>query len=260
MRQVIANVVSNREIMPGTHAISFRAPEIAGTARPGEFLMVRCSDDQDPLLRRPFSVHRVIDGVEVVVLYNVVGRGTWLLSQIREGDRVDLLGPLGEGFRLDRASRRILLVAGGVGIAPLVFLANVALEEGREVVMLVGAPTASLVYPRSLLPSAARVVTATEDGSEGRRGLATDMMCELVDDVDQVFACGPVGMYRSMAEQTCLEGKPVQVSLEAIMGCGVGACYGCTIRTGSVLRQVCRDGPVFELGDIVFAKNGDISW
>jgi len=186
----------------------------------------------------------------MALLFNIVGRGTEWLSQCQEGDSLDLLGPLGRGFSFQSASHRLLLVAGGIGIAPLVFLAEKALGEGRSITLLIGAQNASLLYPESLLPPSIKLITATEDGSEGKKGMVTELMADFAAQADQVFACGPTSMYQSIAAQHYLKGKSVQISLEVRMGCGLGACYGCTIKTKRGLRQVCQDGPVFELNDI----------
>jgi dihydroorotate dehydrogenase electron transfer subunit len=247
-KQIAAPVVSRIELMPGVYLFWLRAPQIAEVAQPGQFVMVRCGDGHQPLLRRPLSIHRIAGGEQIALLFSVVGQGTSLLSQYGEGDKLDLLGPLGNGFSLHPDSGKLLLVAGGVGIAPLVFLADKVLEQGRAVVLLAGSATASLLYPWSLLPSAVDLVTATEDGSEGREGMVTDFLAEFVNHADQVFACGPQSMYQVMAGRALHGPKSVQTA----MACGLGACYGCTVKTKRGLQQVCRDGPVFELDDILW--------
>jgi len=252
VKQVTAQVISNTEPMPDVHLLWLQAPEIAGVAQPGQFVMVRCGDSHDLLLRRPFSIHRVANGGQIALLFNIVGRGTEWLARCKKGDPLDLLGPLGRGFSLQPASRRFLLIAGGIGIAPLVFLAEKGLNQGGSIRLLIGAPNAASLYPRSLLPPSIDPVTATEDGSEGRKGMITELISDFVNQADQVFACGPASMYKSMAAQGCLTGRPVQISLEVRMGCGLGACYSCTIKTKKGLQQVCRDGPVFELDDILW--------
>lgn len=252
VKQVIVPVISNAEIMPQVHLLSLEAPEIAAVARPGQFVMVRCGESHDPLLRRPLSIHRATGAGQIVLLFGVVGRGTRWLSRCRKAHRVDLLGPLGNGFSIEPTAQSILLVAGGIGIAPLIFLAEDAFNAGQRVTLLMGARSASALCPRALLPSHGKVAITTEDGSEGRRGMATDAIDDLVEEIDQVFACGPISMYRSMAAKECLAGKPVQITLEMMMGCGLGACYGCVVRTRSGPRQVCHDGPVFELGEIIW--------
>lgn len=230
--------------MPGVWLIKLEAPGIE--ARPGQFCMLHCG--QGRFLRRPFSVHGVSGGLAFLV--RVVGRGTAWLAQRQPGEKIDIIGPLGNGFSLHSGANRLLLVAGGMGIAPLAFLAQVAVREGRSVTLLLGAGTKDQVYPRQLLAPGLNLVVATEDGSEGRKGLATDFVKELAAQADQVLACGPINMYKAMRK--VLSGKPVQVSLEAWMGCGLGACYACTALTRHGPRQVCRDGPIFDLEDILW--------
>jgi len=254
MKQVVAQVLSKTQLMPDTYLLWLRAPEIAVTAQPGQFVMVRCGDGDDPLLRRPLSVHRTAGGDQIALLFNIVGRGTWLLSQLEESDLIDLVGPLGRGYSPRSDSGICLLVAGGIGISPLVFLADELLKQGKVVNMVLGALSASLLYPRSLLPPSLDLGIITEDGTGGRKGLVTDLITDFVGQADEVFACGPVSMYLSMLSCGCVEGKTVQVSLEVAMGCGVGACYGCTIKTRQGLGQVCKDGPVFDLNDVIFEE------
>ena len=238
--------------MPGTYLLWAEAPQIASQAWPGQFVMVRTSEDHDPLLRRPMSIHRVALGENgaLALLFEVVGRGTSWLAQRKAGEVVDLLGPLGCGFKIQ--SEKLLLVGGGVGIAPLLFLAEKALADGRRLVLLLGARTAGQVYPHHLLPPDAAPVTITEDGSLGKRGMVTDLLADLADAAEQIFACGPLSMYEAMAAMVNELGqKSVQVSMEARMGCGFGGCAGCAIETKRGSKLVCKDGPVFELTDLL---------
>jgi dihydroorotate dehydrogenase electron transfer subunit len=251
MKQVTAQIISNEEVTPGTHLIWLKAPEIARTAHPGQFITIHCGDNYELVLRRPLSIHRVAGREQIALLFQTVGKGTEWLAQCREGDNLDILGPLGNGFSLKPTTRKLLLIAGGIGIAPLVFLAEKALGEGCLITMLLGASNTSLLYPRSMLPSPIKLVTATEDGSEGRKGMVTELIPDFTDQADQIFACGPSAMYKSIADQH-IRRKLIQISLEERMGCGVGACYSCTIKTKLGLMQVCRDGPVFELDDILW--------
>ena len=319
MQQVLASITSNTEIMPGIHLMWMEAPNIAATAQPGQFITVQC---EDCILRRPFSIHQVVVASEakqsqIALLFKVVGKGTLWLSQRQSGDKVDVLGPLGKGFslpsviarrperqrrNLPRQSKNLLLVAGGVGIAPLIFLAQNASSQ-HSIILIHGALTARELYPLSLLPEIIQFVPVTEDGSVGKKGLATDVLPDFLDWADQIYACGPIDMYKQLAADsyqlkatTChsepsapcrSEGalrcpchsehseesqrsgqalrpknltqdksklKKCQVSLEVRMGCGSGACYGCTINTKKGLKQVCRDGPVFELDDIIWEE------
>jgi dihydroorotate dehydrogenase electron transfer subunit len=240
--------------MPGVHLLWVEACELA-SSQPGQFVMVRCGEGYDPLLRRPLAIHRLSqDSSKLALLFAVVGWGTRWLSRRREGESLDLLGPLGNGFNIDAKSQKLLLVAGGVGIAPLVYLAERALALRRSVRLVLGADTASQLYPARLLPEGVGLVVATEDGTAGERGLVTELLPRFAEWADQIFACGPLSMYRAMAQVSELEDKPVQVLLEQVLGCGIGACYGCRIETKKGPKLVCKDGPVFELSDIIWEE------
>lgn len=247
-----ARLLSNQPLMPGVHLLWLDAPEVTGTAQPGQFVMVACGPGLT--LRRPLTVHRV-EGEKVALLVRGAGRGTHYLCRRQPGETIDLLGPRGRGFQVEATSRRLLLIAGGMGIAPLVFLAERALSEGRGVVLLHGAPATAALYPRGLLPPGVELHLATEDGSAGHKGMVTGLLRERAIHFDQAFAAGPVEMYRALQEGDlpALRGKPVQAALEVRLGCGFGACFGCTIPTRDGPRMVCQDGPVFDLGRVVLA-------
>lgn len=268
MKEFVCTITSNVEIVPGVNLAWLEAPHIAATAQPGQFVTLRC---EDFILRRPLSIHQVNSG-RVALLFKVVGKGTLWLSQRQKGDRIDILGPLGKGFGIEAGSRNLLLLAGGIGISPLAFLAQHAAVQ-HSVRLIYGASTARELCPLSSLPSGVQFVPATEDGSMGRRGLVTDVLPDFLEWSDQLYACGPMGMYRAMSELACHSEaaeqpknltrgkareesklKKCQVSLEVRMGCGIGACYGCSINTKKGLKKVCHDGPVFELDDIIWGE------
>ena len=243
--------VSVERKMTDIRLMWLESPTIAREAQPGQFMMVRCGDLSLP---RPLSIHQIKND-SLALLFAVLrdGRGSKWLSERRAGDRVQLLGPLGNGFSVDSTSSALLLIAGGMGIAPLYFLADRAAAKHINVTLLLGAHTGQLLYPRHLIPASIRVFAATDDGSSGQTGMVTSLIAREAEHADQVFACGPLAMYRDMSvnkNRLGLAGKPVQVSVEAVMGCGHGVCYGCTVATKQGLRQVCKDGPVFELGDL----------
>jgi dihydroorotate dehydrogenase electron transfer subunit len=256
------------------------APDIAYSVLPGQFIAVRCGNFT---LRRPFSIHQV-SSREIALLFKVVGKGSLWLSQLKSGEGIDILGPLGRGYNIEPGTKKLLLVAGGIGIAPLVFLMQYASSQ-HQITLIHGVSTAAQLYPffsggkkrsrLSPLPNSAQFVPVTEDGSMGEKGLATDILPDFLDWADQMYACGPADMYKAMALMlnTCplkreeknivgeglvpsrnLKISKCQVSLEVRMGCGFGACYSCTINTKKGLKQVCRDGPVFELDDIVWQE------
>jgi len=254
LKQGFAPVISNTEVMPGVHLVWLESPQIASEAQAGQFVMVRCGEET--LLRRPLSIHQLDNKTKtkLALLFTVIGKGTHWLSQRQAGDNIDLLGPLGSGYSIHPTSHNLLLVAGGIGIAPLCFLAQEALNQGCSVRLLLGAPTTSQLYPQRFLPAEAELIMATEDGTAGRKGVVTDLLPDFAGWADQIFACGPTSMYRAMAEQKqqLLKAKSPQISLEVRMGCGRGVCYGCTVKTKGGLKQVCKDGPVFDLEDILW--------
>ena len=219
--------------------------------------MVRCGEGA--ILPRPFSIHQVI-GEDIAIFLAVLedGKGTNWLALRQENEAIELFGPLGNGFSLRPGAKNLLLVAGGIGVAPLCFLAQEAVRKRRSVTLLLGAATAAQLYPENLLPSKIRMEVATEDGTAGRKGRVTKFIPDFIDGADQVFACGPMPMYREMSQQRgkLLEGKPAQISLEVVMGCGRGVCYGCTIKTKDGLKEVCTDGPVFNLDEVLWDELG----
>ena len=255
-RSSVYKILEKKVLGDTIKSMIVQAPEIARKARPGQFIMVTCGGDT--VLPRPFSIHRV-EGSHLALLFSVVGRGTGWLSQRKKGEAINIFGPLGHGFYKRRDAMNVLLIGGGIGIAPLCFLVDEFLKAGVKVTLINGAKTADGLLPistsqqlfdRGVKPGSINVVNATEDGSEGCTGMATDLIPAYLERIDQIFACGPVEMYRTMAQMPELQDRSVQISLEIMMGCGVGVCYGCTIKTRGGLKQVCQDGPVFELEDI----------
>ena len=246
MKQSLCLIVSNAEVMPGVYLMWLDALAIARDAVPGQFITVYC---ERLILRRPFSIHQV-DSKRLAILFKVVGEGTLWLSQQPAGKKIGVLGPLGKGFSLAPGSGKLLLVGGGMGIAPLIFLAQSA-SPGHRVALIHGAKTAAEIYPQSL-PRGVEFIPVTEDGTRGIKGKATDVLPDFLGGAEGVFACGPREMYEAMSAMSLPRG--CQVSLEVRMGCGLGACRSCTINTRKGLKQVCRDGPVFDLGDVLWKE------
>jgi dihydroorotate dehydrogenase electron transfer subunit len=252
MMQTDARVIFNKPVMSCTRLLRLHAPEIATQANPGQFVMVRCGEET--VLPRPLSVHST-DGDHLELLFAVRGAGTEWLSHLKKGENLKIFGPMGNGFTVPGIAKNLVLVAGGIGIAPLCFLAEMAVWSGVDVTLLIGASNARFIYPRKYLPPDAKVVIATDDGSMGHKGLVTELLPEFAAGADLIAACGPLPMYRYMAanmKKSGLKEKSVEISLEMRMGCGLGVCYGCTIRTKNGLKQVCKDGPVFPLGEIIW--------
>ena len=267
MKQAKATVVSTTAL-PGSgyrsqgrrisqiSLLLLKCPEIAREAKPGQFVTIKCGG---ALLPRPFSVHWV-QGDNIAILFSVWegGRGTTWLAGRKAKDTIEIMGPSGNSFSVLRGTKNLLLVAGGIGVAPLVFVAQEAARSNFQVTLLAGAASSGQIYPENLLPPGINMVTATEDGSAGKKGRVTDLIPKYIDWADQVFSCGPMPMYKDMCRQssTLLKGKPTQVSLEVVMGCGRGICYGCTVKTKHGLKEVCTNGPVFELNDVLWDDLG----
>jgi dihydroorotate dehydrogenase electron transfer subunit len=281
MRLVSAELVESRQILPGQWIQSFHAPELATGSRAGQFVHVRTGDYSGLVLRRPFSINTadLVTGI-VTLHFRTVGRGTEWLTRAREGDRLDMLGPLGRPFEVDPRSRHLLLIAGGLGMAGIRMLADEAVHDDRQVVVLFGAQSASHVYPSSLLPDEVEYVVATDDGSLGHHGFVTELVTEYEAWADQAFACGPHPMLKRLAAlaagrrdrlgvaklgrkrgggkvdplgSTAARRKAfLQVSMEQTMGCAVGACLGCTVIGVDGPLRVCREGPVFAAEEIAW--------
>ena len=265
-----SKVLSNRPVGPGWWVLRLSHPEIARDCRPGQFVQIRCgsSESFDPLLRRPFSVYSVERGAGTYdILYTVVGRGTRWISQLLPETPADVAGPFGNSFTPPGPQDRVLLVGGGVGVAPLYFLAReiLASREARSsgvapppMTLCVGART------RELLQGIAdfrglplEIKTSTDDGSEGFRGFVTDLLEGILDgerDVSRirVYGCGPQAMNESLTALLVKRGIWGEICLEALMACGFGICFGCIAPIRKEIggeiqnRRVCWDGPVFD--------------
>jgi dihydroorotate dehydrogenase electron transfer subunit len=246
-------VKSNQEIMPATHVLELVSPELGRSAVPGQFLHLRTGESWDPLLRRPMSIFRIRpEGVSIMV--RGVGRGSDLIAARQPGQWLDALGPLGRGFNLDKRHRRLLMVGGGYGVAPLIGLAEIALLRGAEITLLVGAASADYVFPAAFVPPAIEYQAATVDGSLGHAGLVTELVPASLDWADAVFGCGPTGMLESLARACqARPSVPAQLAMEQHMGCAMGVCLGCVTPTVHGYKRVCRDGPVFLAEELVWS-------
>jgi dihydroorotate dehydrogenase electron transfer subunit len=253
MKKVTARITANEEIRRGFFRMRAASAYLAKASKPGQFVEIRCPGGADTLLRRPLGVHKITaSGIEM--LYEVVGKGTGILSRMAPGRDADIIGPLGNGFGI-RPSRPAVLVAGGIGVAPLVALA--ARLKGASVI--IGAKKASHVLcEREFRSLGCRVSVSTEDGSKGRRGLATELLGPLLDSLGGagrpcVYACGPAAMLKAVASIALARGAECQVSLEERMACGTGVCLGCPVgvRKGGY-KMVCKDGPVFDAKEIAW--------
>ncbi len=263
MEHQVGDILWNRLIAPGYWQMGIHAPSGFGAALPGQFVMVgQIGGGYSPLLRRPFSIHRLIedDGsvVGIEILYRVVGQGTRLLAELKAGDVIDILGPLGRGFRIPKTTQRIYVAAGGIGVAPLVFLMDrlkEAMNLAHSRVFLGGRSRVDLLCRNAFEALGVPVVLTTDDGSEGDQCLLTHPLEEAVRQrpPDLIAACGPPGMISCVGGIASRFSVPCQVSLEAAMACGLGACLGCAVKpagNGEAYLHVCKDGPVFDIDTI----------
>jgi dihydroorotate dehydrogenase electron transfer subunit len=259
-REFPSEVVAVEPVMGDAVLLTATAPrEMVRQLRSGRFFDILCRVDGsfDPLLRRPYSVFRGDpDAGTLTFLIRPFGRGSAWLARQEVGASLDLLGPLGNTYEIGPRSRNLLMVAGGVGVAPLVMLADEAVGRGLSVTFLMGSADAAGLLAPALLPSAVEYLVATDDGSKGHRGFVTELLPEYVRWADQIFACGPEPMYRSLRAAVAphrIGGRPpVQVSMEREMACGLGACLGCVVETRRGMQTSCVEGPVYDLDEVVW--------
>lgn len=281
MKQIKAEILLNKEIASSHFKMvldlgKFNTPPI----KPGQFLHIKAGSAYDPLLRRPISIHRIGSSPNIVeLLYKIEGKGTQLMSRRSKGTYLDIIGPLGNGFKVPKGQSNFILVAGGMGIAPLIALAdNLARFRKRTITVILGAKTKDfIVCKKELHDIGAKVIVVTEDGSDGEKGLATALLESVIEQFDLrksaaalapkrakgitiaeyrpevgLYACGPLSMLKVIATITKHYTIQAQASFEERMGCGVGACLGCVIQTKTGYKRVCKDGPVFGLGEITW--------
>ena len=255
IHHIDATVVESDEIYSGTFVTWYQGAELTHGATPGQFAMVQPRPGFDPMLPRAFSYYRFRerDGErQFALLYQIVGEVTGLMAAQQPGEITRMTGPLGHGFSVNAGAGNLLLVGGGVGIAPLVALADEQIEKGHSLVLCFGARGADGVFPAELLPSEVEYAVATEDGAVGREGLVTDLFADYLPWADQTLSCGPTPMFRSMAEVVRRDGmrRAVQILMETEMACGLGICYGCAVFSKKGVRLCCKDGPRFDLLDV----------
>jgi dihydroorotate dehydrogenase electron transfer subunit len=261
--QLSSSVLSNQVLQDKIFKLTLASSVIAKRAKPGNFVHIRVSDNDHPLLRRAFSIHAVEKSKnEFEILFKVVGKGTEILSKKNPGDRLNVLGPVGNSFFLPKKTEEVMLVAGGMGIAPLWFLLAklIGRSHRNKLIFFLGARTKrELVYAERLKETGAGAIVATDDGSMGRKGMVTEVFLKEIKRKRcdhrklAVYSCGPQMMLQRMAEIAKKLDLYCQVSLETHMACGVGACWGCAARQkDGTYKRVCADGPVFDARELGF--------
>ena len=237
---VAARVIANRPLSSDYNVLALAAPAIAAAASPGQFVMLRAAGGVDPLLRRPFSIFEVLrdgDGVAtgLTILSKRIGASTSLLYDARDGQRVDCLGPLGRPFTMVDPPSEAWMIAGGVGLAPFATLAQALRARGVASTLFYGARRAAeLFYLDFFRGLGVELVLTTEDGSLGERGRVVAPLDRRLASLEpsaavRLYACGPEGMLAATARTAMAYGRPCEVSVERIMGCGLGGCYSCVV-------------------------------
>lgn len=257
MIQSTGKIISNKKVKPGYFLMGIRCPSIAKKAKPGQFLTIRCGNATTPLLRRPFGFHRIgASGFEI--LYEIIGKGTRFLSGLKPDDKIDILGPLGNGFPVRKGDRNFIIVAGGIGVAPLASLAELLIRiKKAEVYAIIGARSKKALLCKDHFNNIGiKTMIATDDGSYGKRCFATGILDEFLAAKrgfrPVIFACGPEPMLKVTAHIARKRGLKCYASLEENIACGVGACLGCAIMTKSGYKLVCKDGPVFDARELIW--------
>lgn len=263
-----SKILAKQIVGPGVCCLWVDAPHIAASAWAGEFVMITCGEGSDPLLRRALTVCQYgprvlqrqkngehpdwVTPTSVSLLFNADGLARRWLGAREVGEEIQVLGPLGKGYEIHPGTKRIVMAGGGTGIAPLIALADEALASDIHVTLLSGGRNEAGLYPEELIQPEVEYVPVTEDGSIGKRGLITEHLSPYLKDVDQLFLCGPVPMYKSalpVCKKSGIEGR-TQVLLEVRMACGFGICFGCSIPTRSGMKKICIEGPKLMLSEV----------
>lgn len=263
-------VLRNRKIQSLYFLLEIECSPIATLIKPGQFVMLKVCNGQAPLLRRPFSLFKKDLGQlrgkgkrgRFSILYKKVGRGTQKMTELGKGKSVDLIGPLGNGFTAPPASslNKAILIGGGVGIVSLLPLAE-AMQAGRNLFVFIGGKTETdILCLKDFKKLNANVFVATEDGSFGHKGTVVDLFLSKQDELWRegpcpIYSSGPIGMLKGLAKALGSKRNWCEASFEARMACGFGACWGCVIKTKDFknpYQRVCKEGPVFNLGDILW--------
>lgn len=247
--QCLATVSEKTMLTNTIFSLKIEAPEITASATAGQFVHIKCGEDN--LLRRPISISDAIDGV-LTLVFEVRGAGTGWLSERHMGDQIDILGPLGRGF--DLSYKNLIVVGGGIGVPPMLFASRKA--PGRLTAVLGFKSKDNIILEEDLRSACHEVYITTEDGSAFEHGNVSLPLRSLLEagGYDAVLACGPRAMLKAVAALSKEFGVPCQVSLEERMGCGVGACLVCACKTQEngreQMRRVCKDGPVFPAEEV----------
>ncbi|ENQ3078454.1 dihydroorotate oxidase B electron transfer subunit [Bacillus cereus] len=250
-------VVNQKEIAKNIYELVLQGDLVQQMNEPGQFVHIKVAEGITPLLRRPISICNVDqDKNEFTMLYRAEGQGTKTLAKRKQGDLVDVLGPLGHGFPVEEAEtgQTALLVGGGIGVPPLYELSQRLVAKGVSVIHILGFQTKDVVFYEEKFAELGDTYVATVDGTHGTKGFVTDVIDAYGIDFDILYSCGPLAMLRALEGR--YKEKKAYISLEERMGCGIGACFACVCHlqedpSGHSYKKVCSDGPVFPIGEVV---------
>ncbi len=218
---------------------------------PGQFIHIRVSDSIDPFLRRPFSIYR-LNNDHIEVLYEVVGKGTLALSKRKDGELLDVVGPLGNSFTYDIGNYYPLLVGGGIGVAPLFFLAETLVNKGHNPKVILGYRSYDeIIALDDFISIGLDPVVVTDDGSYGCKGFVSDFIEDYLNNSTMIFTCGPLPMLSVVSKIAYDSAIACELSLHSFMGCGFGVCLGCVIESPDGYKRICKDGPIFTSDQVV---------
>ena len=254
-KQIFAELVKKEKLLDDLYKFSVEAQEIANLAKPGNFIEIRINENLDPFLRRPISIYNLDKENGILeFIFQVRGKGTELLSKKKEGDKIDIIGPLGNGTFKFEEYKNIAVIGGGIGIFPLYELSKQAKNTGKEVYTYLGFRNKDLVTLEKEFEDVSTTLTiTTDDGSYKNSGFAINYLKNDLEknNIDCIYACGPLPMLKAVKKLAEEKEIPCQISLEEKMGCGMGVCLGCAVRTATSTDDnpqylhVCKAGPVF---------------
>lgn len=255
-----AKLIKKEQLINGLYKYSLEAKSITDTAKPGHFVEVRVADSVEPLLRRPISIYNMDKEKGILeIIFQVKGKGTEILANRREGEEIDLLGPLGYGTFSVKEKTNVAIIGGGIGTFPLYELAKQLQQVNTKVNTYIGFRSKDfVVLEKEFKEVSNRLVITTDDGSYAQSGFAIEKLKEdlKTQKIDAIYACGPLPMLKAVQALSIQENIPCQISLEEKMGCGIGACLGCAVKTAKSPKDapeywhVCKAGPVFNAQDV----------
>lgn len=257
---VKAKIIAKEELIPGIFKFSVQADEIVSIAKPGNFIEIRVNNDIEPFLRRPISIYNMDKENGILeFIFQVKGKGTSILSERKEGELIDIVGPLGYGTFKYSNYENLAIIGGGIGIFPLYELSKNAKNENKQVNVYLGFRNKDLVILEHEFNQVSNNLTiTTDDGTYGKKGFAIDFLKQDIENgkIDSIFACGPLPMLKAVRALAIEKNIPCQISLEEKMACGLGVCLGCAVKTSNSSSEnpeywhVCKAGPVFQAKDV----------